>query len=69
MRLPARYEDKVACYTKVFIVSNWPFDKQYKNQKNTETYNAWLRRIHFKGNLEEVKKYNDKEDIIYEIDF
>ena len=46
-RLPARYHDKVACYTKVFIISNISLDKQYQNIQNEQpqTYNALIRRI------------------------
>ena len=35
--LPARYNDKTACYTKVYITSNSPL---------AETWKAFLRRIH-----------------------
>jgi len=46
--LPARYNDKVACYTKVYITSNLPLKAQYKaiqwNHKGT--WQAFLRRIH-----------------------
>lgn len=46
-RLSARYADKVACYTEVYIVSNIPLDKQYPNKQieEKESYNAFLRRI------------------------
>jgi len=65
IRLPARYEDKVACYTKVYIVSNWGFDKQYEDEKhkNSVTYQAFLRRIHFIGDLKSVKEYDRKLEI------
>ncbi len=45
--LPARYSDKVACYTKVFITSNIPLTEQYKNIQihKPETWKALLRRI------------------------
>ena len=45
--LPARYGDKVACYTKVFIVSNIPLTAQYTNMQLNESvsWNAFLRRI------------------------
>lgn len=47
-RLPARYNDKVACFTKVYITSNIPLEEQFKSaQKNApETWAAFLRRIH-----------------------
>ena len=46
--LPARYYDRVACYTTVYITSNIPLDQQYPEiQKcKMETWHAFLRRIH-----------------------
>ena len=46
--LPARYYDRVACYTTVYITSNIPLEQQYPEiQKcKLETWNAFLRRIH-----------------------
>lgn len=54
--LPCRYRNKTACYTKVFINSNIPLEKQYTEvQKNSrETWLAFLRRI------SRVKEFNDK---------
>ena len=55
-RLPARYTDKVACYTDVYIISNEDLAEQYVNIQNDkpESYGALLRRInkvlHFKKN-------------------
>lgn len=45
--LPARYTQKIACYTTVYIISNWDFDNQYDNVKNDNpaTYDAWVRRV------------------------
>ena len=45
--LPARYHNKIACYTKVYITSNESLDEQYKDvqKTNPESYNALLRRI------------------------
>ncbi|MGN0544170.1 MAG: viral replication protein [Acutalibacteraceae bacterium] len=58
-RLPARYHDKVACYTKIFIISNIPLNQQYKNIQieQPKTYNALIRRI------SEITKFefNDKQ--------
>lgn len=47
-RLPARYADKVACYTKVYIISNIPLAAQYKNMQIEQptSWAAFLRRIH-----------------------
>ena len=46
--LPARYYDRVACYTTVYITSNIPLEEQYPDiQKcKLETWHAFLRRIH-----------------------
>ena len=46
--LPARYNDKIACYTKVYITSNLPLKAQYKaiQWNHRETWQAFLRRIH-----------------------
>lgn len=61
IRLPARYGDKVACYTKVYIVSNWNYLLQYESirDKYPTTMKAFDRRVNFKGNLEEVKEYDN----------
>lgn len=47
IRLPARYNDKVAFYKKVYITSNIPLEKQYINiqHQNPEIWEAFLRRI------------------------
>lgn len=46
--LPCRYADKVACYTKVYLISNISLDDQYPNVQISEpvTYDAFRRRIH-----------------------
>lgn len=48
LTLPARYQDKVACYTSVYITSNIPLTAQYVEIQLThpETWRAFLRRIH-----------------------
>lgn len=45
--LPCRYNNKVACYTKVYITSNMSLKDQYVNiqREYEETWNAFLRRI------------------------
>lgn len=47
LMLPSRYNNKVACYTKVYIVSNWTLQEQYKNIQvsHPTTWQAFLRRI------------------------
>ena len=46
--LPARYNDRVACYTKVYITSNLALEQQYRSVQweRPETWRAFLRRIH-----------------------
>lgn len=60
LKLPARYSDKQACYTKVFITTNTPLTKQYPNvrDENRETWLAFLRRIN------KVIWYKSKDEII-----
>lgn len=47
LELPCRYANKVACYTKVFLISNIPLEQQYRNVQvdNPETWSAFRRRI------------------------
>jgi hypothetical protein len=47
LMLPARYGDKVACFSKVYICSNISLKKQYEDVQafDLETYKAFLRRI------------------------
>ncbi len=60
--LPARFNDKTACYTKVFICTNITLDKQYTGiqREELETYNAFMRRIHSVIHMEK-----GKEPVIY----
>ncbi len=48
LMLPARYNDRVACFTTVYITSNLPLSEQYVSAQcdRPETWNAFLRRIH-----------------------
>lgn len=48
LSLPARYSDRVACYTKVFIVSTISLDAQYLEvqYKQPKIWKSFLRRIH-----------------------
>jgi len=45
--LPCRYANKVACYTKVYLISNIPLEKQYTNIQLDcpKTWDAFLARI------------------------
>lgn len=46
--LPARYSDRVACFTKVYLTSNVPLENQYEDIQivHPATWKAFLRRIH-----------------------
>lgn len=46
--LPARFNQKTACYTKVFIISNWMLEQQYVSTQRDDksSWDAFLRRIH-----------------------
>ena len=59
---PSRYADKPIFATKIFIISNWKFEKQYSEEQiiDPESYQAFLRRIH---KIMEFKK--DGEIITY----
>ncbi len=47
LSLPSRYHDKVACYTKVYIVSNIPFESQFPTIRTSEpkSWDAFANRI------------------------
>lgn len=59
VELPCRYANKIACYTKVYILSNISLFEQYTNvqREEPETWNAFLRRI------SDVTYYKGKEEI------
>lgn len=48
LTLPARYSNRVACYTKIYIISNLCLSKQYPEVQfeSPATFAALLRRIH-----------------------
>lgn len=76
LKLPARYQDRQAMYTRVYITSNIPLDQQYREvQRNMpEVWNAFLRRItkclEFKGNgvvienpIDSLRKESEFENV------
>lgn len=69
LELPCRYANKIACFTKVFLITNIALEDQYRNihYEQEETWNAFLRRIHkvivYKQN--EIKEYNNVRDYLY----
>ena len=60
--LPCRYNNKQACYTKIYFTSNVPLDSLYSDTKFNEpkTYDAFMRRIHNVYNFDnpiEIQKF------------
>ncbi len=57
LQLPCRYSNKTTLFTKVYIISNIPLDKQYTNTQNTEpqTYDAFLCKISAVYNFDKSK--------------
>lgn len=47
LKLPARYSDRQACYTKVYLTSNLPLENQYPEvqKEKPKVWDAFLRRI------------------------
>lgn len=62
LTLPCRYANKVACFTKVYIITNVPLNEQYKNMQEyqKETWNAFTRRIH------RIKQYTTSGVVVFE---
>lgn len=48
VELPCRYVNKIACFTKVYIISNYDLSEQYEDifNSNRKTWEAFIRRIH-----------------------
>ncbi len=62
IKLPARYTDRSALYTTVYITSNEPLERQYTDvqHNSTKTWAAFLRRI---DKVIEVKTDNEFVDV------
>lgn len=62
LELPCRYANKVACYTKVYIITNIDLTEQYPSvqEEHPETWQAFLRRI--KTVIIYSKKYNQPQE-------
>lgn len=74
IELPSRYTNKLACYNKVYIISNWSLENQYMEiQKNDiETWEAFLRRIHkvFVYDKDgKITEYSSAKDYMSKYDF
>ena len=64
LMLPARYSDRVACYTTVYITSNIPLEEQYQEirRRKPETSRAFVRRIHV---VREYRRDGTIQEAIY----
>lgn len=64
VELPARYMNRVACFTKVFFCTNIDLREQYPNvqKEEKETWLAFLRRIHY------VRVFNDGKSSTFPTD-
>lgn len=62
LELPCRYANKVACFTKVYIITNIALELQYEEiqKQHIETWNALLRRI------TKVVYMTDKQSFLYD---
>lgn len=58
-KLAARYADKVACFTKVYIVTNIPFQEQYPNIKRDEP-DSWEA---LKARINHFIEFKSEDDI------
>lgn len=67
MMLKSRYNDKVACFTKIFIISNLDISCQYIDiqKSNYSLYQAFLNRFDLGF---EVSKFGDLEDTLTNYD-
>ena len=67
--LPCRYNNKTACFTKVFIISNVGLDTQYSNiqREQKDTWLAFCRRIQAVKYFNEdgLKWYGTPHDYLY----
>ena len=63
LMLPARFNDKVACYDTVYITSNISLGEQYSEVQHykPETWKAFLRRINFLVEYTDVNTYTVTE--------
>lgn len=62
LQLPCRYNDKTACFTKIYIVTNIPITEQYKKiqLEQPATWEAFLRRIHNVIDFDKNNKDNNQ---------
>lgn len=63
--LRCRYSNKVACFTKIYIISNIALTEQYEDvqKRQRETWQAFLRRIHEVQIFKSGKIYGASTDV------
>lgn len=68
LELPCRYNNKQACFTRIYFTSNIPFDQLYKTVQSddTGTWNAFCRRFNTIKQFcnDEVFSYHGYDDFI-----
>lgn len=68
LEIPCRYLNKIACYTKVYLISNIDLEEQYRGiqMEFPDTWKAFLRRLKkvivHRGN--EILKYDNVNDYL-----
>lgn len=71
--LPARFENKVACFTKVYILSNYKIDDLYKEQQreNIVGFNAFKERIKTIIRIDKTGTFVERENFkdLYRSDY
>lgn len=69
LTLPCRYANKVACFTKVYLLTNIAFSDQYKEvqKSHLETWLAFSRRVHHIIEFGKPDDLNDPLDGFVEI--
>jgi len=67
LNLPCRYANRVACYTKVYIISNLCLSKQYTEVQinSPATFAALLRRIHKVVHYTDINHYTEYKTADY----
>ncbi|AMJ40501.1 replication protein [Anaerotignum propionicum] len=61
LELPCRYVNKVACFTKVFIITNINLTEQYRANfcQDKETWDAFIRRINKVRVYKKINTYDE----------
>lgn len=67
VELPCRYVNKIACYTRVYIISNIDLIEQYTTIRNEsmETWKAFIRRINNVVVYTDINKFEEYETNAY----